>query len=157
MQLLSSIEKKRYLQGLRSQMDSLFAFGQQRFTGLVLGNFIYITSHAGYEWNRRISNEKSRAIGFVHQRGDGCVINVATVRGYLDPVSLILWYLFGLCFFVLKGGFPIPAFWHWISAGIALAIGLVSAMQCCLTYNGEQSKADLMTLLENPIPLWEEE
>lgn len=157
MQLIAKIEKKRYLRGLRSQMDSLFAIGQQRFTGVVLGNFFYISSHAGYEWNRRITSEVSHAIGFVHKREDGCTVNVACLRGLLDPVSLILMFLFCLGCFLIQGGGQLEAFGYWLSAGITLFVGLISAVQCCLTQNGEMCMQDLISLLKNPVPFWEED
>lgn len=159
MQLIAKIEKKRYLRGMRSHMSSLFAFGQQRFTGLVLGNFFYISSHAGYEWNRKITSEVSHAIGFVRKREGGCLVKALCIRGLLDPVSLILMFLLclGLQFIQIGMGLESASFAYWISIIFSLAVGLISAAQCCLTQNGEQTMQDLKTLLMNPIPIWEEE
>lgn len=160
MQIITKLEKKKYLRKLRSQMESLFAFGEPRFTGLVLGNFFYITRHAGYEWGRRYSNEKHRAIGFVTKRNDGCAVNAITIAGHLDPVSLVLYFLFLMVVFVLQnmGKFGSP---NYLSASIlavigALAAGFISAAVSCFTEEGRTAYADLVTLLHNPVPVWEE-
>ena len=163
MRIVSPLEKEKYLHDLRCQMESWFAFGQPRFTGVVLGNFLYITHHAGYEWNRRITNEKSRAIGFVTRYGDGCQVKLICFRGYLDPVSLVLNYLIYTVFVSLAvamktavevNPFVIPEL-HLFAAGLALFIGLISFAECWFTERGHESMTELLSLLRDPEPLWE--
>lgn len=136
-------------------MDSWFAFGKARFTGLVLGNFIYITSHAGYEWDRRINNQKSRAIGFVTECDGGCRVSVITTRGYLDPVSILLWYLFGIFYFLAEGALPgNEAAVHIVVAACALLIGVSSFVGDWLTERGQNNMQELITLLRSPVRPW---
>lgn len=158
MQTYSKVAPKRYRLALREQMESPFAFGQTRFTGLVLGNFFYITHHAGYEWNRRITNEKSRAIGYIKQHGDGSLVKAVCLRGYTDPFSLLCMFLFCALFFFLRGADPFrePIF-LWTSIAITLVCALGSAASCWLTQRGQESMFELLILLENPVPFWKEQ
>ena len=153
MRILSPLDKKKYLHHLRYQMESWFAFGQTRFTGVVLGNFFYVTHHAGYEWKRRITNEKSRAIGFVTQHGDGCEVRAICLWGYLDPVSLICGYLLALGLLKIKGvNYPMD---HILAAVTSVVAGVISAVQCWFTERGQESFDELLSLLRDPEPLWE--
>lgn len=148
MRIVLPLEKKEYLHDLCQRMDSWFSFGESRFTGVVLGSFLYITNHAGYEWNRRITNEKSRAIGFVTRHGDGCEVKVIFTWGYLDPVSLIWMYLLMLGILQLRDpGSPVA---YILAAVIALGICAISAVQCWFTQRGQQTFDDLLSLLYNP-------
>ena len=157
MRINSPMEKKKYLHDLRQQMESWFAFGETRFTGLVLGNFLYITHHAGFEWNRRVTNEKSRAIGFVTRHGDGCEVHVICTRGLLDPVSLVLIYLLGLVYFAVRGmDMQASAIPHILAALTAVITGVISAVQCWFTERGQESMTELLTLLYDPELLWED-
>lgn len=160
MRIISSLEKKKYLRDLRAQMESIFAFGEPRSTGLVLGNFFYITRHAGYEWARKYSNEKHRAIGFVTGRSDSCAVNVICIPGHLDPVSLVLYYLLCMVVFVIHDAQTVGSP-NYLTASIwavvcSLAAGFISAAVSCFTDRGRTAYADLVTLLRNPVPIWEE-
>ena len=154
MQITTSIEKKKYLRSLREQLDSWFAFGQSRFTGIVLGNFLYITSHAGYEWNCKITNQKSRAIGFVTDYGGDCKVSVITTRGYLDPVSMLLWYLLGVGYFLIQG--IQSGMVHVAAAAVALLVGVWSFVADWFTERGQENMHELITLLRDPVPVWED-
>lgn len=157
MQIVTSIEKKEYLRELRGQMESWFAFGQRRFTGVVLGNFICITSHGGFEWDRRYTSPKNRAIGFVKDNGEGCEARVILTAGFMDPVSILLSYLFGVIFFSIKSGRLTPNLTdHIFAVAFALVLAVISYLADSFTQRGRESLADLLTLLQNPIPIWEE-
>lgn len=157
MRIVSSLEKKKYLHDLRHQMESWFAFGQRRFTGIVSGNFFCITSHSGFEWNRRYTSHKNRAIGFVKESGEGSEVSVILTAGFMDPVSILL--LYGLYVFCIafQGGriTPNPTE-HIFAIILALATAFISYIADSFTQRGRESLADLLTLLHNPIPIWEE-
>ena len=164
MEIQSKVEKKRYLQCLKEQMESPFAFGETRFTGTVLGSFLYITHHAGHEFNRKVTNEKSRTIGFVTRRDGGCAVHAIFTWGYLDPISLVSAYLIGmlLTFLMLSmetmewiNPFAIPTVCWGIAAAV-LFFGVISYVQCWFTQRGQESMRELTTLLENPVAPWEE-
>lgn len=148
MRIVLPLEKKKYLRDLKSRMESWFSFGESRFTGMILGNFLYITSHAGFEWNHRITNEKSRAIGFVTRHGNGCEVKVICTWGYLDPVSLIVMYLLLLAVLRLSdiGSSTVPI----LAAVISVATCVFSAVQCWFTERGQENFDDLLSLLYNP-------
>ena len=157
MRIISPLEKRKYLRDLQGQMESWFAFGQRRFTGAVLGSFFCITSHGGFEWNRRYTSPKNRAIGFVKDDGEGCEARVILTAGFMDPVSILLWYLFGIIFFSIKSGRITPNLTDHIFAVVfALVIAAISYIADSFTQRGRESLADLLTLLQNPIPAWEE-
>lgn len=99
----SNLSKKAYLEEFRSQVKgNFFCFGEERFTGFVIGNFFSIAYHSGYEWNRRLTNEKNRAIGFVRKSGAGCKVYAVRLRGYTNPLSLILIFTLFLWLFAVK-------------------------------------------------------
>ncbi len=166
MYIHSDVEKKKYLRELRYQMESWFAFGDTRFTGVILGNFIYITHHAGHEYNRRISNEKSRAFGFVTKEKDGCGVHVICTWGYLDPFSIVSLYLVAMLIISVASfmqtmemainPFATPA----VCWGIAVSVLFVSAItfvQSWFTERGQESMRELLTLLQNPVRIWDED
>lgn len=98
MKVHSQLPYREYLLAMKQQMDSFFAFGMERFTGIILGRFFSVTYHSGYEWNHRITNEKNRAIGFVRPRGDGTEVVCIRLSGLTNPLSLIcLFAVFFLC------------------------------------------------------------
>ncbi len=151
----ASVKKKKYLRELRLQMESWFAFGQPRFTGLVLGSFFYITRHAGYEWNRRVTNEKHRAIGFVTKQGERCAVHAVFIPGYLDPLSLVWYYLICMVIFWIYGLNPWVHFVpNIIAVGVALLSGVISAVASCVTERGREAFDDLLTLLNDPVRFW---
>ena len=57
----SSQNAKDYLQAMKQQMSGHFQFGVERYTGFFFRNCFYVTHHAGFEWNRKITNQKNAA------------------------------------------------------------------------------------------------
>jgi len=161
MRAVLSINKKYYLHELRQQLGSFSDLWSERFTGIILGNFIYVTHHAGFEWNRRITNEKSRAIGFVTKHGDGCVVNVILSRGYLEPLWMSFFYLLGLLPAVLdsqvQAWHEIPRELHIWALVFSAIMGISSYIQCWFTERGQYSMRVLIDLLRDPVCLWSEE
>lgn len=151
---LSPISKRKYLYELRQQMGSWFDFGQSRFTGLIIGNFFYITNHSQYEWDRRYNNPKCRATGFVTKCGDETLVHTITTYGDFDLISMIKWL--PLTFLIVctkRISLPMPQ-----AIGLAFAI---SALACTIvsigtwfTERGHDNMYELRKLLENPMRFW---
>lgn len=156
MQYIAPLGKKEYLYELRQQMGSFTDFLSERFTGIILGNFIYITHHAGFEWNRKITNEKSRAIGFVTKHGDGCKVRVIFTRGYLELLWMIFYYLLGIPLMLLvSNGDWLPNIHIWALA-FSVTVGIISYIQCWFTERGQYGMCELRGLLQDPSRFWTE-
>lgn len=157
MRIVLPISKKRYLYELRQQMGSFTDLWSERFTGIILGNFVYVTHHAGHEWNRKITNEKSRAIGFVTKHGDGCQVNVILTRGYLELLWMAFYYLLGIPLAMSMGHGWDSLDVHIWAAVFSVLLGVSSYIQCWFTENGQRSMRSLIDLLRDPVCLWNEE
>lgn len=103
MKLLSELSCDSYLSNMKYWMESVMAFGEERFTGIFLGRFFSVTFHSGYEWNQRITNEKHRAIGFVCPAETGTKVYCIRLAGMTNPLSLLGIYAFGVAFFMISG------------------------------------------------------
>lgn len=99
----SKLPYKRYLNELKANLGSIFSFGEERVAGTVIWRFFSITCHAGHEWNRRITNEKQRAIGFARPDGDGTKIYCIRLAGLTNPISLAVMFLFCMVAFAIQG------------------------------------------------------
>lgn len=133
-------------------MSSFADFGSERFTGIIIGSFFSVTHHSGYEFNRRVTNEKHRAIGFARPCGDGTEICCIRLAGMTNPLSLIgLFILF--CFIsLLRAGIeyvPIPHVLI-ISAVATVLTALISAICDSLTARGQEGSKILTAFLKNP-------
>ena len=89
MRFICPLTPPEYLLSLKRQMDGYFDFGAERFTGFFIGRFFYITHHAGHEWNRRITNQKNAAAGYVKKCEDGSDVRFVLFRGALCPLQLL--------------------------------------------------------------------
>ena len=150
--LHSSLTKKEYLQALRDNMEGHFAFGCERFTGFFIGNCFYVTHHAGYEWNRRITNQKNAAMGYVKECEDGCHIHFLRFRGAMCPlVFLPLFLLMGLIFTLspLAKGYTHLFLWGLVFAIMTIG-ALFSALVESMTEQGEDGRRSLLSMLVDP-------
>lgn len=104
MKVVSKLPCSIYLYKMKQQMGRFTDFGIERLTGVVIGKFFSVTYHSGHEFNRRITNEKHRAIGFVKPCEDGTEVLCIRLAGMTNPLSLI--GLFSFCFLIclLRGG-----------------------------------------------------
>ena len=98
MRFESQMASTDYLAAIKEQMSSFTEFGLERFTGIIIGRFFSITYHSGYESNRRITNEKHRAIGFVATTNSGIYVRCIRLAGMTNPMSLLAMYCF--CFII---------------------------------------------------------
>jgi hypothetical protein len=156
--VLSNLSKEAYLEEFRSQVKgNYFCFGEERFTGFVIGNFFSIAYHSGYEWNRRYTNEKNRAIGFVRKNGAGCKVYAVRLRGYTNPLSLIILFAVFLGLFALDQQNYASGWERWFNPtniwfallGTVISAG-ISAAAAALTERGQQGWAMVTSLLHCP-------
>ena len=149
----SELPVKTYLYELKSQLDSVMNFGIERFTGMVIGPFFSITHHCGYEMNRRITNEKHRAIGFVSTTENGTRIKCIRLAGMTNPLSLIGVFLFYEFLLVIMDGgvlaFTAPAII--IGVVIMLFVALTTAVSHSVTERGQEGSRTLTAFLIDPV------
>lgn len=142
------------------QMSAHSDFGGMRFTGFFAGRFFYVTHHAGYEWNRKYSNQKNAAMGYVKQTENGCEVRFLRFRGALCPMeALPLFlgcYIVGLAIFLLSGILEV------LSLGLTMLICLAAVCVLfaivvpiktffeSLTEESELGRQALLALLNDP-------
>lgn len=151
---VSPLNKRKYLYELRQQMGSWTDFGQERFSGLIIGNFFYITHHSQYEWDRRYHNPKCRALGFVTNAGEETQIWAMCTYGEIDPISLLKWFpVFFLTCLTAASTVPIS---HLILLAVALDIlcCTFNAIGTWFTSRGRDNMFELRALIENPKRFW---
>ncbi len=93
MKIQSELSAQRYLFAMKDRMAGHLEFGNERFTGFFFGSFFSVTYHSGYEWNRRISNQKNTAIGFVRKDANGCSVSFICLKGLLAPAQFLRAFL----------------------------------------------------------------
>ena len=132
----SDLPKNAYLAAMKSQMENHIQFGSERFTGYFWGGLFSVTYHSGYEYDRRYSNPKNSALGYVRKCEDGCRVHFIRLKGILNPptylfvstvltlallfqcamrsvlISEVAWLCFALGFGVTAIAAPISAFFE---------------------------------------------
>ncbi len=93
MKIDSPLSSKEYLHGIRNHLSSFSDFGMERYTGIIIGRLFWVTYHSGYEWNRKITNEKNRAWGIVKDTKDGCRVYGFRTMGFLDPLMILVIFI----------------------------------------------------------------
>lgn len=153
MKYTSNLPYTVYLYEMKQQMSSFTEFGMERFTGTIIGGFFSITYHSGHEFNRRVTNEKHRAIGFARPDGKGTKISCIRLAGLTNPLSLI--GLFGFCFllFLLGGGLEIALMPEILGlcAGMTLVVALFTAFTDSITERGQEGSRILTAFLIDPL------
>ena len=142
-----------YIRDMRSQLSNFSNFGVERFSGIIFGRFFSITHHCGHELNRRITNEKHRAIGYVTLSESGTSVKCIRLAGMTNPISLVGIFLFyELLLLLMDGGslaFSAPA----IIVGVVmtLLIALATAISHSLTERGQEGSRTLTAFLIDPV------
>ncbi len=156
MRIETGYHQDTYLEALRENMGSHFDFSVERFTGFFFGRMFTITHHADFVWNRRITNEKNTAVGFVRKHPEGCEVCFIHVRGLLAPPQFLLYLLIGSAAYLLpipfysdlpSGLFPVMLL---VSLGITGVIAVISAIAESFTEESEAGRKMLFSLLMNP-------
>lgn len=145
----SELPYKQYLFELKNNLDGIFEFGEERVAGTVIWRFFSITSHAGYEWNRRITNEKQRAVGFAKPDGDGTKIYCIRLAGLTNPISLVALFLLCMVISLFKmEGFSVAALQ--ISLLTTVITAIISAIGDSWTERGHEAYRTLTAYLVDP-------
>lgn len=156
MKYTSSLPTSIYLYEMKEHMSGFTEFGIERFTGIIIGSFFSITYHSGHEFNRRVTNEKHRAIGFVRPGENGTKVSCIRLAGMTNPLSLIA--LFGFCFllFLISGGIEIALMPEilLLCAGMTLAVALVTALTDSVTERGQEGSRILTAFLIDPVDFY---
>lgn len=153
MKYTSNLPYHLYLHEMKEHMSGFAEFGIERFTGTIIGGFFSITHHSGHEFNRRVTNEKHRAIGIVRPDGKGTKISCIRLAGMTNPLSLI--GLFGFCFllFLIGGGLETALMPEilWLCAGMTAFVALGTAFTDSLTERGQEGSRILTAFLIDPV------
>lgn len=153
MKIVSKLPCSVYLHEMKQQMGSFSAFGTERLTGIIIGRFFSITYHSGHEFNRRITNEKHRAIGFARPCEDGTKVSCIRLAGMTNPLSLI--GLFGFCLLIcfLRGGLELALMPEMLLANAAVTsiAALITAFTSSITERGKEGSRMLTAFLMDPV------
>ncbi len=153
MQYISKLPYSIYLYEMKQQMSGFTEFGMERFTGTIIGSFFSVTYHSGHEFNRRITNEKHRAIGFVRPDGNGTKVSCIRLAGMTNPLSLIGMFGFLFLLFLLGGGVAVALMPEILAlnAGMTLVVALVTAFTDSITERGQEGARVLTAFLLDPV------
>ena len=155
MTIKSHYSPKEYLVHMKSNMSGHFEFGCERFTGFFLGRLFYVTYHSGYEFNRRITNQKNAAMGYVKQTEAGCEVRFLRFRGGFCPLVFLPAYLLFLgCVLLLHAEnmySPDDFKFVLIASHVIIAISVaVSTFIESLTTGSEDGRRTLLSMLIDP-------
>ncbi len=165
MRLFTKLSAKQYIRCFRQQMGSFSSFGEERFTGFFVGCFFSVTYHSGWEWNRKFTNEKNRAIGYVKDTAEGTEVRFLRLYGYSNPLSLVTLFLIGFFAGLLtlsgadSSGDMTPKLLIGALCGVCVMVfsALESAIVAYVTERGMYGGNILMAYLNNPADPWEQE
>ncbi len=147
--IVSELPKNAYIAFLRQKFDSPFRLFSERVTGVVLGPCFSIAHYAEFEWNRKITNECNRAWGFLREKDGRTEICFVRGKGLFSPFWLILFFLIFLVAFPL-GLEEMTATFFWLSAGLSLMTGALTAFESSITENGINGAGEITRLLKDP-------
>ena len=156
MRIQSNLTPDGYISAMQEQMQGHFDFGQERFTGFFLGRFFSVTYHSGYEWNRRISNQKDTAIGYVKKTEDGCQVRCIRLKEMMAPTQFLL--IYGFMLLLLLGSmflhgiqdFSIFLLMALITFGVLLVCAPITAVIGSCTEQGEIGRKTMISFLLDP-------
>ncbi len=154
--ITSSYSPEEHLNAIKENMGGHFTFGAERFTGFFLGKWFHVTHHAGYEWNRRYTNQKNAAVGYVKETENGCEVRFVCFKGALVPAQFlwILALMIPLAFLVALSEGVTDAlvirnvFLFMLIA--ALPASLIGTLFESLTERSEEGKRILLAMLLDP-------
>ena len=152
MKLKSDLSPKEYLRAMKGSLESMISFsGAERFHGIILGSFFSVTHCAGHELNRRITNEKNRAIGFVREQDGGTEVSFITLKGMTNPLSLLLIYLLHVVILVFSDPELMVIWQAWLVCLVStLFVAGITAITDSLTERGEEGYRILLRMLDHP-------
>ena len=153
MKVISKLPFSVYLYEMKQQMGSFTAFGNERLTGIIIGRFFSITYHSGHEFNRRITNEKHRAIGFVRPCEGGTQVSCIRLAGMTNPLSLICMFAFFFLVCLIRGGLEVALMPELliIDAAFTFVVALTTAFTDSVTERGQEGSKMLTAFLMDPV------
>ncbi len=148
----SSLSPKTYLSAMGNHMGEFLDFGSQRFTGFSLGPVFYVTFHSGFEWNRRITNQKNAALGYVKAVETGCEVRFLRFRGFLCPLQFLLYLVLSELIVLCSGIAPEIGFWPAMAVGfdINLFLAPLETLMESMTDESEEGRRTLLSFLQDP-------
>ena len=156
MKISSALECAEYLYEMKEHLSAFTDFGIERFTGIILGRFFSVTYHSGHEFNRRITNEKHRAIGFVRPCENGTQVYCIRLAGMTNPLSLIAIYTLFTVLVLLKEGAQLafsPVLLA-VNALLTAIVALGTAFADSVTERGQEGSKVLTAFLINPVDFY---
>ena len=124
--ITSTQSKKDYIANVKTHLDPLWNFTQDRYTGFFIGGFFSVTHHCEYNWFHRITSQMNSAIGYVSSTETGCTIHLIRFKGILHPLRFLPYILFCYIITTFKQGpwwtFPLTALLFTIVALIGTLI-----------------------------------
>lgn len=163
MKFLTDLSADQYIGAFQMQMGSFTSFGEERFTGFFVGKFFSVCYHSGWEWNRKLTNEKNRAIGYVKNTPDGAEVSFVHLYGFANPISIVLLFLLGFVFgwflWNMHGSMQTDGSAGLIISavcGLAVMVPVVleSVLAAYFTERGQYGHGVLMAYLRNPADPW---
>lgn len=151
--LYSQLPKDKYLAAMKQKFESPFRIFDGRLTGFVIGSFFAVAHYQPYEWNRKVTSECNRAYGFVKEADGELEISFIRGKGMLSPGWFLLLTLLCEGVFLLASGIsqiPLGGTGWLLSAIIAFGVCAGSAIEACLTENGQAGAWEISKFLENP-------
>jgi len=147
--IVSELPKNAYIALLRQKFDSPFRLFSERVTGVVVGSCFSIAHYAEFEWNRKITSECNRAWGIVREKDGKTEVCFIRGKGLMSPFWLILFFLIflGALYFGME---EMTAAVCWLSAGLSLMIGGLTAFESTITENGVNGAGEITRLLKDP-------
>ena len=153
--LQSTHTPKQYKEAMKQRMGSRFALWSERFTGIFLGRIFYVTHHAGYEWDRRITNQKNAALGFIKATENGSEVRFLLFQSIFCPQYFLLYLL--ICGGSVLGSLPafrdLP-FLIFFLLGIVIVTPILVASLESLTEGSVEGRKCLLGLLADPADLF---
>lgn len=151
MKVHSQLPVDQYLSAMKAQMSGFCEFGCERFVGTIMGHLFSITYCSGHEMNRRITNEKSRAIGFVRSAGDGTDVYCIRLKGMSNPVSMLLNFALFYLMFALSGDYTFDyiSIWPFALAG-SLMMAIITSVTDSITERGQEGSRIMTSFLHDP-------
>lgn len=154
MRITSVVPKAEYLEAMKSEMGSFAAFGSDRLVGTVIGPFFSVTYCSGAELNRKITNEKNRAIGYVRAVPEGTQVRCVRLAGLTNPASLaILFVVYFIMVLVVQfnRGMMLGLQFSALCAVIgAVVTGIYTAITDSLTEHGQEGYRVVTAFLHDP-------
>lgn len=154
--ITSSYSPKEYLGSIKENMGGHLEFGAERFTGFFFKNWFHVTHHAGSEWNRRITNQKNAAVGYVKETENGCEVRFLCFKGALVPAQflslLVIMIPLILIIALFKGVADesvIRSVLLFVLAAI-FPVALIGTFFESVTERSEEGKRSLLALLLDP-------